>query len=124
MTPDEAAWVRGRAWVPGMRSALPEIVDRCACQRGPSPDCEHGQHDRCRRSGPLPKVETYVKDSRGGVVHFGQRYEHATPTALGPSRTNAVQVWLSDRVCLWACACPDRCHGDGSSQLALFGGAA
>lgn len=120
MTREEAVWVRGNAWLPTMRSALPELVERCACQRGPSPDCVHGAHDRCRRSVPLPKVETYVKDSRGRVAHFPERFEHATPTALGPSRTNAAQVWLADRVCAWVCACPDGCHDAEPVQLGLF----
>lgn len=106
MTSDQAEWVRTNAWPKTMQRADLDLVNRCACQQGMSPDCEAGAHGKCKRGEPLSKVETYIK--RDGVCHFPKVYEHPVSTALGRVHTNAAQVWLADRMCRRICPCD--CH--------------
>lgn len=126
MPPDAAEWVRDHVWTAAMRRTyrtVPGLTSRCACECGPSSHCTNGRHDQCGRATPLPSVETFICGPDGETVAcFAEPYEHPTPTATGPRRTYAAQVWLADRVCAWRCPCD--CHAapvtPGPVQLDLL----
>lgn len=90
MTPDEAAWVRDNILTAAIRKT-PHTA--CACQYGPSSDCHHGDHHRCRHgSEPVVMPYAYITRADGTV----------------PLDVDTAQVWLASHTCAWRCRCD--CH--------------
>ncbi len=109
MTPTAAAWVRVNVLIGGPRSGGMRAGGPCHCQ--PTTPwvcnlCRDQRHDQCDR------------------MEWGREQGLYGPRLAWPPRA---AVWLADRRCRRACACP-RCHRSAVpvppplAQLDLFGG--